>query len=123
MNWKTSFFTLNPIKLFINFIEAFSTSDDNNKPSSENNTSALTQERSKTVDEKWDKTWFEAIIRVIATWNNKAMVESEITNIISCFTQFNYPDFNPESGEKIIVKFIFKILFLIFIRISSIKNL
>lgn len=94
MNWKTSFFTLNPIKLFINFIEAFSTSDDNNKSSPENNNSALTQERAKTVDEKWDKTGFEAIIRVIATWNNKQMVESEITNIISCFTQFNYPDFN-----------------------------
>lgn len=30
-------------------------------------TSALTQERAKTVDEKWDKTWYEVIIRIITT--------------------------------------------------------
>lgn len=93
LNWKTSYFTFNPLKWITNLIEAFSIADDKS-PSPENNTSALTQERAKTVDEKWDKTWFEAIIRVIATWNNKEMVEAEVTNIVSAFTQFNYPDFN-----------------------------
>ncbi|MDD3793792.1 MAG: DUF87 domain-containing protein [Candidatus Gracilibacteria bacterium] len=94
MNGKVSFFTLNPLKLFINLIEAFSISDDRQTPQNDNNTSALSQERAKTVDEKGDKTGFETIIRVIATGNNKAMVEAEITNIVSSFTQFSYPDFN-----------------------------
>lgn len=114
MNWKTSFFTLNPIKLLINFIEAFSTAENENKTSPDNNTSALSQERAKTVDEKWDKTGFEVIIRVIATWNNKAMVETEITNIVSSFSQFNYPDFNKfaasiyHNKEKLIKNYIFR---------------
>lgn len=94
MNGKVSFFTLNPIKLLINLIEAFSVSDDKSNAPQDNKTSALSQERAKTVDEKWDKTGFETIIRVIATWNNKSMVEAEITNIVSSFVQFNYPDFN-----------------------------
>ena len=95
MKGKKTWFTLNPFKLLLWFLEIIFTSSDNeNTSNNEDNTSALTQERSKTVDEKWDKTGFETVIRVIATGNNKAMVETELTNIISAFTQFNYPDFN-----------------------------
>lgn len=95
MKWKKTWFSLNPIKLIIWFFELiFSSTDDSSKSEPENNTSALTQERSKTVDEKWDKTWFEVVIRVIATGNNENMVEWELTNIVSAFTQFSYPDFN-----------------------------
>lgn len=99
MKWKNTFFTLNPIKLFIWLVWVmFSNSEESNKSGSENSTSALTQERAKTVDEKWDKTGFETIIRIITTWNNKAMVETELTNIVSAFTQFSYPDFNKFSN-------------------------
>lgn len=114
MDWKNSLFTLNPFKLLINFIWAFSMSDDKSSPQDSNNTSALTQERAKTVDEKWDKTWFETIIRVIATGNNKAMVEAEVTNIVSTFTQFNYPDFNKfvtsiyHNRNKIVKNYIYR---------------
>ena len=96
MKWKSSFFTLNPIKLFIWLIQImFSSGEDEKSPTnSENNTSALTQERAKTVDEKWDKTGFETIIRIITTWNNKRMNETELINIVSAFSQFAYPDFN-----------------------------
>ena len=95
MKWKSPSFTLNPIKILIWFINIFLTSTEENKSNeTDNNTSALTQERSKTVDEKWDKTWFEAIIRVITTWNDKNMVEAEMKNILSTFSQFSYPDFN-----------------------------
>jgi len=52
MNGKVSFFTLNPIKLLINLIEAFSVNDDKSSSPTDNKTSALTQERAKTVDEK-----------------------------------------------------------------------
>lgn len=93
LNGKKTFFTLNPIKLIVWLIEIFTSSWDEEKQK-ENSSWALTQERAKTVDEKWDKTWFETIIRIIATWNNQAMVESELKNIVSSFTQFNYPDFN-----------------------------
>jgi len=95
MKWKISNFTLNPFKLLVSFISILMSSwDDEKSPSAEWETSALTQERSKTVDEKWDKTGFESIIRIITTWNDKHMVETETTNILSTFTQFAYPDFN-----------------------------
>ena len=95
MNGKKSNFTLNPFKLIVMIFSALlSSQDDNKTPEKENNTSALTQERAKTVDEKWDKTGFETIIRIVVTGNNETMVETEIKNIKSAFVQFNYPDFN-----------------------------
>ncbi len=96
MKWKNDLFTLNPFKLIIwIFWIFFSDPEEENKtPSSDENTSALTQERAKTVDEKWDKTGFEVVIRVVTTWNDKTMVDNELTNIVSSFTQFSYPDFN-----------------------------
>ena len=44
----------------------FSTTEDKSPAKEENETSALTQERAKTVDEKADKTGYEVVIRVIA---------------------------------------------------------
>ncbi|MFK7779912.1 MAG: DUF87 domain-containing protein [Candidatus Gracilibacteria bacterium] len=95
MKGKKTWFTLNPIKLIIGFIGIlFTSSDEGEKGPSEDNSSALTQERAKTVDEKGDKTGFETVIRIIASGNDKNMVETELTNIVSSFTQFSYPDFN-----------------------------
>ena len=99
MKGKKTWFTLNPLKLLLWFFEVIFTSNDDEKSNNnEDNTSALTQERSKTLDEKWDKTGFETIIRVIAAWNDKHMVETELKNITSAFTQFSYPDFNKFSN-------------------------
>jgi len=94
MNGKTTFFTLNPFKIVVNLIGLLFTSWEEKETKPDNNTSALTQERAKTVDEKWDKTGYETIIRVIASWNNEKVVEAELKNIVSSFTQFAYPDFN-----------------------------
>jgi len=95
MSGKKSNFTLNPFKLIYNlFSTIISYREDQKESTPDNNTSALSQERAKTVDEKWDKTGFETIIRIVVTWNNETMVETEIKNIKSSFVQFNYPDFN-----------------------------
>lgn len=94
MNWKKTFFTLNPLKIIINLIWLLFTNWEEKEQKPDNNSSALTQERAKTVDEKWDKTGYETIIRVIASWNNEKVVEAELKNIVSSFTQFAYPDFN-----------------------------
>lgn len=95
MSGKKSGFTLNPFKLIaIVFSALLSSQDEKSTPEKDNNTSALSQERAKTVDEKWDKTGFETIIRVVVSGNNETMVETEIKNIKSAFVQFNYPDFN-----------------------------
>ena len=96
MKWKSTWFTLNPIKLTIWLVQALFSwwEDDKTTTPDWNETSALTQERAKTVDEKWDKTGFETIIRIIATWNDKNMVNTELTNIVSSFSQFSYPEFN-----------------------------
>lgn len=98
MKWKKASFSLNPFAFLVWIIDMFfsNSGEDEKNPMKwdDSETSALTQERSKTVDEKWDKTGFETIIRLIATWNDKNLVETEIVNIISSFTQFSYPDFN-----------------------------
>jgi hypothetical protein len=68
MNGKKSTFTLNPFKLIYRLITALISSQDENTPKQEEkNTSALSQERAKTVDEKGEKTGFETIIRIIVT--------------------------------------------------------
>ena len=114
MKWKKSSFSLNPLKLLIFIIDMFSTNEDSWPGQQDDNTSALSQERAKTVDEKWDKTWFEVIIRIVATWNSRIKVESELTNIISSFTQFSYPDFNKfvstsyHNKEKLVKNYIFR---------------
>ncbi|MDR0772388.1 MAG: hypothetical protein LBF15_05175 [Candidatus Peribacteria bacterium] len=51
MSGKSPTFSLNPVSLFMSFIEAFSIKEDSKTPQ-ESNTSALTQEKAKTVDEK-----------------------------------------------------------------------
>ena len=115
MRWRTPYFTLNPIKIIGWFIDAmFSGGDDKSDASGDNNTSALTQERAKTVDEKWDKTWYKSVIRVITTGNDSHMVNVELKNIISSFTQFSYPDFNKFSStlrhnkQKIVKDYIYR---------------
>ena len=108
MSGKKSKFTLNPFKLLVMFFGALISSNDEKNPSEkDNNTSALSQERAKTVDEKWDKTGFETIIRVVVSGNDETMVETEIKNIKSAFVQFNYPDFN---GLKWTINHINKLL-------------
>lgn len=95
MEWKKARFSLNPMKVIIALFEIFVVNSDEQKDTSpQNKTSALTQERAKTVDEKAEKTGYETIIRIITTWNNKSTTHSNLVNIISSFRQFNYPDFN-----------------------------
>ena len=86
---------MNPFRWIIGFINIMIRSDDEKESTPDGpQTSALTQERAKVVDEKGDKTGFETIIRIVATGNNRLMVETEVINIASAFTQFAYPDFN-----------------------------
>ncbi len=114
LKWKKSSFSLNPLKLLIALIDMFSTSNDTNNKQEENNTSALTQERAKIVDEKADKTGYEVVIRIVVAGNDKAMVEAELKNIVSAFTQFTHPDFNrfkytlKHSKKALIKNYIFR---------------
>ena len=94
MQWKKSWFSLNPLKIFLWVFGAFFDWDDESPKTPDNNTSALSQERAKTVDEKWDKTWYEVIIRVVVSGDSRHSIHSELVNIVSSFTQFSYPDFN-----------------------------
>ena len=72
--------------------------------------------KAKTVDEKADKTGYEVVIRVVTAWNNQSMVEAELKNIISSFTQFAYPDFNKftstlrHSHKTILKNYIFRFM-------------
>lgn len=116
MEWKrTSMFTLNPLKIIVWFFNIiFSNPEEKKDEPQKNQTSALTQERAKIVDEKAEKTWFETIIRVITAWNNKPSVNTELKNIVSSFRQFNYPEFNwfwhtiRHSQRKLIKNYIYR---------------
>lgn len=114
MKGKKSTFTLNPLKLIVGFIKFFIEPSDEAGKGEGHETSALTQERAKIVDEKWDKTGYEVIIRIIATGNSKPMIKSELQNIISSFSQFSYPDFNKlvyakrVSKNKLIKNYIYR---------------
>ena len=113
LHGRSTWFTLNPIKILRWLVNLLIIKQEENSKKEEK-TSALTQERAKTVDEKWDKTWFETIIRIVVSANNKQIVESEIKNITSSFTQFNYPDFNKVSSslyhdnKKLIKNYIYR---------------
>lgn len=113
LNWKSTWFSLNPIKIFRGLISLIMTKQEENWKK-DDKTSALTQERAKTVDEKWDKTGFETIIRVVVSANSQNIVEAEIKNIVSSFTQFNYPDFNKlsttlyHSNKRLIKNYIYR---------------
>ncbi len=113
LSGKKAGFTLNPVKIFRGLISLLMTKQEE-WWKKEEKTSALTQERAKTVDEKWDKTGFETIIRVVVSANSQNIVEAEIKNIVSSFTQFNYPDFNKlsttlyHSNKRLIKNYIYR---------------
>lgn len=94
MHAKSSHFTLNPFKILLAFFEMFFQKSDDSNQNENNNSSALTQERAKTVDEKDDKTGYQVVIRIITTGNSQADTQTELTNIISSFSQFSYPELN-----------------------------
>ncbi len=94
MEWKKVWLSLNPFKILIWIINIFLSSDDEQESPAKNQTSALTQERAKVVDEKAEKTGYESLIRVITTGNNRHLIKTELTNIVSSFSQFASPEFN-----------------------------
>ncbi|MCH8518987.1 type IV secretion system DNA-binding domain-containing protein [Candidatus Gracilibacteria bacterium] len=91
---KKHFFTLNPLKILIGFFDIFFTSNDDSQKSPESSSSALTQDRAKTVDEKDDKTGYQVVIRIITTGESQHDADTELKNIISSFSQFSYPELN-----------------------------
>lgn len=115
MDGKKAVFSFNPIKLFISLFELFVVNgEEKNDTTPKNQTSALTQERAKIVDEKAQKTGYAVIIRIITTGNNKPTTKSNLINIISTFRQFNYPDFNGftptlrHNNEALVKNYIFR---------------
>ncbi len=114
MKWKSVYFTLNPLKIFMGFLEILFSSQESEKSPEDNGSSALSQERSKTVDEKWDKTGYRVLIKVITAGNDKTTLDSELKNIVSAFSQFAYPDFNKlsytirHSQQKLLKSYIYR---------------
>lgn len=94
MEGKKESFSYNPIKMFIFFVNMLVSYDEKDKSQSSKKTSALTQERAKVVDEKWEKSGYQIVIRAISTGNDNHMTKTNLKNIISWFSQFSYPDFN-----------------------------
>ncbi|MDD3301938.1 MAG: type IV secretion system DNA-binding domain-containing protein [Candidatus Gracilibacteria bacterium] len=115
------------IKGFVDIILMNKNDGDNGKGGG-NSTSALTQERAKTVDEKGDKTGYEVNIRIITTGNNRSSVNSNLTNIVSSFSQFSYPEFNKfgstykHSHNRLVNNYIYRIFSKPFMKDKMILN-
>jgi len=99
---KSSGWSLNPLKALAFLVKIFvnNPEDEKENPPEKWQMSALTQERAKIVDEKAQKTGYETIIRIVMTGNDRQSVKNNLTNIISSFRQFNYPDFNGFSRTR-----------------------
>ncbi len=91
-------FTLNPFKLLVSFIEILSVSDQ--KKDKTDSKKDDEQEKEQLMKEKWKKTWYEVCIRVLATGDDKLVVDAQLKNIITAFTQLTAPWYNSISKNK-----------------------
>ncbi len=85
-------FSINPLNWIVSILEFLSTSKDDkdnksNKDEQDNDTDSLKKD-------KWKKTGYDVIIRIICTWDDEHVAEAQLKNIISSFTQFSSPDNN-----------------------------
>ena len=77
-------------------------------------TTPLTQERVKSIEEKSTKVGFDVIIRLIASAKTKREADQHLQNIVGAFDQFNSPDMNSlsrtyyHSEQKLINDYIFR---------------
>lgn len=85
-------FSLNPLRWLTWIIDIFSLSE--KKKDSWNDKKDDEQEKDQLMKEKWKKTGYEVIIRVIATWDDAFVVDAQLKNIVTSFSQFSSPWYN-----------------------------
>ncbi|EKE29385.1 MAG: hypothetical protein ACD_2C00182G0010 [uncultured bacterium (gcode 4)] len=84
-------FSLNPLRWLTWLIDLFSIKDEKNKGWEKKEDE---QEKEQLMKEKGKKTWYEVVIRVLATWDDAFVVEAQLKNMITAFSQFSSPGFN-----------------------------
>lgn len=89
--------TLNPLTLLAKFIEIFSI---NEKKDGKSDSKDSEQEKEQLMKEKGKKTGYEVTIRIVATWDDVYVVDAQLKNIITSFSQFSAPGFNSISKNK-----------------------
>lgn len=85
-------FSLNPINWLSAIVSLLSIQE--NKKDSTWNKSDENNEKEQSMKEKAKKTWYEVVIRVIATGDDSYIVDAQLKNIITSFSQFSWPWFN-----------------------------
>lgn len=89
-------FSLNPLSWIGSFIGIFFSSQDEKKPDD----SHESEDEDGVMKEKRKKTGYEVVIRVVATGNDPLIVESEIKNITSSFSQYSIAWGNGFKSDK-----------------------
>lgn len=93
--WKKKYFSLNPVKWILSFIELFITNPEEKEKKDE----PEIEEKDPIDDEglmkeKVKKTGYRVMIRIITTSDDDFIAETELKNIISSFSQFASPAYN-----------------------------
>ena len=52
------------------------------------------------IKEKMKKTWYAALIRIVTTWDDAMVVDAQVKNIVSAFSQFTAPAYNKFNLKK-----------------------
>lgn len=93
-------FSLNPLKIFVLIVELFSVSDKKDSWGGDKGEKDKEQEKEGLMKEKNKKTWYEVTIRVVTTWDDEYIVDAQLKNIITAFSQFTWPGYNSISKNK-----------------------
>lgn len=93
---KESKFSWSPLSWMSGFLSVMFSSHDEEKKGDDHES----EDEDGVMKEKRKKTWYEAIIRVIATGDDPYIVESEIKNITSSFSQYSIAGGNAFKTEK-----------------------
>lgn len=85
-------FSLNPIRMLASLVDLFNVQD--NKKDSSWDKKDDEQEKETLMKEKGKKTWYEVVIRALASWDDNYIVDAQLKNIVTAFSQFTQPWFN-----------------------------
>ncbi len=94
-------FTLNPLKWIVLIIEFLSNAWQENKDK-DKWSSDKDADKDSFIKEKWKKTWYEVIIRVVVTWDDELYATAQLKNITSALIQYTSPDHNSFKVSKYI---------------------
>lgn len=104
-------FSLNPLLWLVEIVNFLWQDSKDKKESSKDDNKD--NDKETLIKEKWKKTGYEMILRVITTWDEELLAEAQLKNVIWAFSQLTSPWFNSfkkkkQSSSNIVHDYIFR---------------